>query len=215
MELREVENHKVACTSKFVHCEFSGMGCPRKGPRQDIERHAKEDFVHHLNLCRKKIEQLETALGGQVRGGKEVSRTAQGVVTVKPSFPAVIIPIEDYHVYQESNFVWERAEFKLAEMTFCLRLEFVSFSGSPTKSHIVKLKYCAPKKSVCEDTLKILGDIEAFSDHYCNSLILKTKTFQIELTNRDFIKVTGFDIDRGHIPKNMYLKIKVYQLLDH
>ena len=215
VELREVENHKVACTSKLVLCEFSGMGCPRKGPRQDIERHAKEDVVQHLDLCRKKIEQLETALGGQVQGGEVVSRAAKGVAKVKPSFPVVIIPIDDYQLYKESNCVWERAEFELAGKTFFLRLQFYtphrrSITIPLFLQHTVWLKYCDQQKSV-DDNKFITGRIEVFSDHSCNSLILKTHVFQVAINKREFINIAGFNLDDSQIPKNMYLKIQILQ----
>ena len=149
-----------------------------------------------------------------MQGGGVVSRAAKGVAKVKPSFPKVIIPIDDYHLYKKSNCVWERAEFELAEKTIFLRLQFstLDYIIPVLLQHSVWLKYCDQQKSV-DDKKLITGRIEVFSDHSCNSLILNTRVFQTAINKREFINIVDFDLECHQIPKNMCLKIQILQFM--
>ena len=215
VELRELEEHRAGCTDPYSlrGCEFSGMGCPRKGTRIEIEQHAKEAIVQHLALCRRKIGELEAALHGQVQGGGEIPGVDEEVIVMKPKVYTVIIPIDQYDEYKKSRCVWERAEFKVGEWTLSLRL---TFDSSSSTKHIVALGVCDGKSLESLLYLNVTANIGVFNDFACNSLILKTPLFCRNIYSKpgNFANVTEFDIANSklQVQNCMCLKLQIFQI---
>ena len=81
--LRELASHIQRCEYADINCPFSTLGCSARPLRKDVELHEEENLRFHLNLARRKVEQLE---GGALQSCKTFEKKLSGeVVEMKKS----------------------------------------------------------------------------------------------------------------------------------
>ena len=212
VELREIGNHKLACISiqESIECRFSSMGCPKKGSKEDIEKHMKEDVVLHLDLCRKCIEQLTSSEKSSTVPSLCLPspNTTEIVSLVKPKVRnqySILLPVDQYDMLRNLYSTWNSVEFPVTEWTFMLQLDMEN-SGNRTLHRVYLSLRSAP---VNANSVRIIGNVDAYENESCTHGIGCMKRFETNLPYLGRAEIGYMFLHWREIKKTMCLKLSI------
>ena len=215
VELLEIENHRLACISdqESIECRFSSMGCPKKGSKEDIEKHMKEDVVLHLDLCRKCFKQLTSSEKSSTAPSLcQTSSNATEIVSfVQPKVRnqyTILIPVDQYEIFRKTYSTWNSVEFPVAEWTFKLQLAMTNATSIVTVHHIYLNLRSAPGKA---ENVRIIGNILAYEDETCKCNVGTINQFDACVRYHEYTQIGSMKL---RYLKSMFLKLCILYI-DH
>ena len=212
VELREIESHRLACISvhESIECRFSSMGCPKRGSKEDIEKHMKEDVVLHLDLCRKCIERLTSSEKSSTAPSpcQTSSETTEIVSLVKPKAQnqyGILLPVDQYELFRNIYSTWNSNEFPVGEWTFVLQLAMEN-AGSRTLHRMYLTLRSAPGNA---NNVRIIGDVEAYENESCTHGIGGTRVFDVNVVCYGCTEIGFMSIHWRELKSTMCLKLSI------